>query len=217
MAQITAILNDMDGLLVNSEQLYLEANKVYFSQFGIDFTEAMHAKGTGRRFDQWMPILFPDIPQSGEEMLAGRNKIFFELAEQKLELLPGAQKYLEMVSRNFKNALVTSSRQDYLDIVFRKTGIHTCFDLVVDAQMVKNGKPNPECYLMAAQMLAVNPDECLVFEDAPSGVLAGKAAGMKVVNIPSPFVKGSSELKKADFHLDNISEVTLEWIQKKCG
>lgn len=214
MAQIKAILNDMDGLLVNSEQLYLEANKEYFKQFGIEFTADMHARGTGRRFDQWMPTLFPDIPLSGEEMLAGRNKIFFELAEQKLELLPGAQKYLEMISRNFKNALVTSSRQDYLDIVFRKTGVHTCFDLIVSAQMVKEGKPDPECYLMAARMLAMTPDECLVFEDAPSGVLAGKAAGMKVVNIPSPYVINSPDLHKADYRLNNISEATLEWIQK---
>lgn len=207
----------MDGLLVNSEQLYLEANQEYFKQFGIEFTAAMHAQGTGRRFDQWMPTLFPDISLSGEEMLAGRNKIFFKLAEEKLELLSGAREYLEMVSRNFKNALVTSSRLDYLDIVFRKTGIHTCFDLVVDAQMVKQGKPNPECYLMAAEMLGVNPEECLVFEDAPSGVLSGKAAGMQVVNIPSPHVKDSPDLERADFHLSSIKEATLEWLQELCG
>lgn len=210
---ISTILNDLDGLLVNSEQLYLEANQEYFKQFGIDFTAAMHAKGTGRRFDQWMPTLFPDIPLSGEEMLEGRNEVFFKLAEENLELLPGAKDYLEMVSRNFKNALVTSSRKDYLDIVFRKTGIHTCFDLVVDAQMVKQGKPNPECYLLAASMLAVSPEECLVFEDAPSGVLAGKAAGMRVLNIPSPYVKESPELRSADFHLESIEDVSLGYIQ----
>lgn len=145
--------------------------------------------------------------------MAGRNKVFFKLAEEKLELLPGVREYLETVSRNFKNALVTSSRLDYLDIVFRKTGIHTCFDLIVDAQMVKHGKPDPECYLMAAQMLGVEPAECLVFEDAPSGVLAGKAAGMRVVNIPSPYVKGDPDLKKADFHFESIQDITLDWLE----
>ena len=150
---------------------------------------------------------------SGEEILVERNKIFFELAEQKLALLPGVQDYLEMVSHNFTNALVTSSRQDYLDIVFRKTGIHTCFDLIIDGSMVQHGKPDPEGYVMAARMLDVEPRNCLVFEDAPSGVLSGKAADIQVVNIPSPYVRGDSALKKADFHFTSMEEVTLEWVQ----
>jgi beta-phosphoglucomutase len=139
--------------------------------------------------------------------------MFFALAEEKLALLPGALAYLQMASRNFVNALVTSSRQDYLDIVFRKTGIHTCFDLVIDGSMVRQGKPDPECYLMAARMLDVDPKDCLVFEDAPSGVLAGKAAGMRVVNIPSPYVTGDLDLSKADFHLSSLSQAALPWIE----
>jgi len=213
MTQIRAILNDMDGMLVNSEQLYLEANKIYFKKLNLEFTRDMHQQGTGRKFDKWIPTLFPNIPLTGEEILAERNKVFFQLAEEKLELLPGAREYLEMVSHNFTNALVTSSRRDYLDIVFRKTGIHTCFDLIIDASMVKEGKPDPECYLLAAQMLDVDPNQCLVFEDAPSGVLAGKAARMKVVNIPSLYVIGDSDLKQADFHFDSFKEISLEWIQ----
>jgi HAD superfamily hydrolase (TIGR01509 family) len=213
MAQIKAILNDMDGLLVNSERLYLEANQQYFKQFGLEFTAKMHGRGAGRKFDKWIPIVFPDLPVSGEQALVERNKLFFKLVEQKLVLLPGAMEYLQMVSHNFANALVTSSRQDYLDIVFRKTGIHTCFDLVVNASMVKQGKPDPECYQLAAQMLGVMPQECLVFEDAPSGVLAGKAAGMRVVNIPSQYVKNDPDLMQADFHFETIKDVTLDWIQ----
>jgi HAD superfamily hydrolase (TIGR01509 family) len=214
MTRITAILNDMDGMLVNSEQLYLEANQLYFKQFGINFTAEMHAQGTGRKFDVWMPTFFPELHITGEGMLAGRNIEFFKLAEKHLELLPGVKEYLEMVSKNFKNALVTSSRPDYLDIVFRKTGIHTCFDLVVDASMVQTGKPDPECYLMAAKMLDVDPSECLVFEDAPAGVMAGKAAGMKVVNIPSPYVVANSDLLQADYRFDDIRNIDLSWISQ---
>ncbi len=210
---VSAVLNDMDGLLVNSEQLYLEANQAYFKQFGLTFTPEMHGRGAGRKFDKWIPTVFPDLPVSGEDVLRQRNDIFFKLAEEKLELLPGALEYLKMVSKNFINALVTSSGKDYLDIVFRKTGIHTCFDLVVDASMVVQGKPDPECYLIASKMLNVSPDQCLVFEDAPSGVIAGKAAGMKVVNIPSPYVTGSKDLEKADYHLLSIEDASLEYIR----
>lgn len=212
MTKIKAILNDMDGMLVNSEQLYLEANQIYFKKFNKEFTAEMHAQGTGRKFDKWIKTIFPNIPLTGEQVLTERNVVFFELAEQKLELLPGVREYLEMVSKNFQNALVTSSRPDYLEVVFRKTGIHTCFDLVIDGTMVEHGKPDPECYTMAAQMLDVDPEECLVFEDAPTGVISGKAAGMMVVNVPSPYVLNSPGLKSADYKFDSISEVNLEWI-----
>jgi HAD superfamily hydrolase (TIGR01509 family) len=211
--KITAVLNDLDGLLVNSEQLYLEANQIYFKKFGKDFTAAMHGRGAGRKFDVWIKTVYPDLSLSGEQILNERNEVFFELAEEKLALLPGVREYLEMASRNFKNALVTSSRQDYLDIVFRKTGIHTCFDLIIDGSMVQRGKPDPEGYLIAARELGEEPENCLVFEDAPSGVLSGKAAGMRVVNIPSPYVKDDPDLKRADFHFDSMEDVSLEWIR----
>jgi mannitol-1-/sugar-/sorbitol-6-/2-deoxyglucose-6-phosphatase len=213
MPLVAAVLNDLDGLLVNSEQLYLEANQRYFKQFNLEFTADMHRQGTGRKFDQWIKTVFPAIPLSGSEILARRNEIFFQLAEQKLALLPGAQEYLDMVSHHFVNALVTSSQQDYLDVVFRKTGIHTCFDLVIDGAMVQTGKPDPECYLLAARTLAVDPQQCLVFEDAPSGVQAGKAAGMRVVTIPSPFVTKDPALAQADFRLSSLTEVTVDWIK----
>lgn len=213
MSRIKAVLIDLDGLLVNSEHLYLEANIIYFRRLNKKFTVEMHRQGTGKKFDIWIRTIFPDINKSGEEILEGRNAIFFELAEERLELLPGALEFLNIVSVNFKNALVTSSRQDYLDIVYRRTGINTCFDVVVDGSMVKNGKPEPESYLLAAERLDVDKKSCLVFEDSPAGVKAGLAASMLVVNIPSQFVKGDRLLNKASYKFSSLSEVKLNWIK----
>lgn len=213
MSRVTTILNDLDGLLINSEQVYLEANQIYFKKFGMTFTALMHGQGAGRKFDTWIKTVFPGIPLSGEQILRERNEVFFTLAEQKIALLPGVQTYLEMVSNNFKNALVTSSRRDYLDIVFRKTKIGHYFDLIVDGGMVHRGKPDPEGYMIAAKGLAELPENCLVFEDAPSGVIAGKAAGMRVVNIPSPFVLDDPELRQADFHFKSMENISETWIR----
>jgi beta-phosphoglucomutase-like phosphatase (HAD superfamily) len=76
--------------------------------------------------------------------------------------------------------------------------------------MVNHGKPDPECYVIAAERLGFTPDECLVFEDAPTGILAGVNAGMKVIAIPSPYVKGDEAFKQASLVVDDCNEITLE-------
>lgn len=208
-----AVLNDLDGLLVNSEKLYLEANQHYFRKYNLDFTEEMHRIGTGQKFDKWIKTVVK-LDKSGEEILHERNLVFYELVKLKLQLNSGAEEYLKLVSRNFKNGLVTSSRQDYLDLVYQITGIYSTFDFTVTGEMVENGKPNPECYFLAAKTLGVEPEDCVVFEDSPSGVLAGKSAGMKVVAVPSLYVRGHEAFKKADLVINDLSEVTVEMINR---
>ncbi len=92
-----AALVDLDGLLINSEELYLEANKIYFKrEFNFEFTEDLHRAGTGRRFEDWIKTII-DTNKSGEEILQERNQVYFDLAEEKLKLMPGARGLLEML------------------------------------------------------------------------------------------------------------------------
>lgn len=206
-----AALIDIDGFLINSEHLYLEANKRYFKQFNFEFTEELHRQGTGKKFNKWITTVFP-TDKSGEEILKERNVVFFDLARKKLELLDGAKELLEMLHKNFKTALVTSTERSYIDLIFEKTGIAGYFDILVTGDMVSHGKPNPECYNLAAQKLGVTASECLVFEDAPSGILAGKNANMKIVAVPSPYVKGDEAFQKADVVVDTLRDINLEKI-----
>ncbi|MBI2027967.1 MAG: HAD family phosphatase [Candidatus Levybacteria bacterium] len=208
-----AALVDMDGFLINSEHLYLEANKIYFRKFDFDFTEELHRQGTGKKFNKWITTVFP-TDKSGEEILKERNLVFMDLVQQKLELLDGARDLLIMLHKNFKTALVTSTERSYVDVVFEKTKIGEHFDALVTGDMVSHGKPDPECYLIAAQKLGVSSEECVVFEDAPSGILAGKNAGMKVIAVPSPYVKGDETFRKADVVVDTLREITMEKIIK---
>jgi HAD superfamily hydrolase (TIGR01509 family) len=208
---IKAALIDMDGFLINSEHLYLEANKIYFKQFNFEFTEELHRQGTGKKFNKWITTVFP-TDKSGEEILKERNVVFRELVQEKLELLDGARELLIVLHKNFKTALVTSTERNYVDMVFEKTKIGEYFDLLITGDMVSHGKPDPECYLIAAQKLGVSVEECVVFEDAPSGILSGKNAGMKVIAVPSPYVKGDEAFQKADVVVDTLQEITLEKI-----
>ncbi len=208
---IKAALIDMDGFLINSEHLYLEANKIYFKQFNFEFTEELHRQGTGKKFNKWITTVFP-TDKSGEEILKERNVVFMGLVREKLELLDGARELLILLRKNFKTALVTSTERGYVDVVFEKTKIGEYFDLLITGDMVSHGKPDPECYLIAAQKLGVSVEECVVFEDAPSGILSGKNAGMKVIAVPSPYVKGDDAFQKADVVVDTLQEITLEKI-----
>ncbi|MBI4086011.1 MAG: HAD family phosphatase [Candidatus Liptonbacteria bacterium] len=208
---IKAALIDMDGFLINSEHLYLEANKIYFKQFNFEFTEELHRQGTGKKFNKWITTVFP-TDKSGEEILKERNVVFMELVREKLELLNGARELLMLLRKNFKTALVTSTERGYVDVVFEKTKIGKYFELLITGDMVSHGKPDPECYLIAAQKLGVSVEECVVFEDAPSGILSGKNAGMKVIAVPSPYVKGDEAFQKADVVVDTLQEITLEKI-----
>lgn len=209
---VKATLIDLDGFLVNSEELYLEANKLYFDPLGMRFTEKHHREGTGRRFEEWIKTVV-NIDKSGEEILKERNLIFFKLVKTKLRLLPGARNFLNEMKQNFKTALVTSSKKDYVDLVFDITKIQDFFDLVITGELPKKGKPDPDCYLLAAKKLNVKTSECVVFEDAPNGVLAGKNAGMRVVAIPSKYVEKDPTFEKADLVLSSFSELSLEKIR----
>lgn len=206
---VKAALIDMDGFLINSEELYLEANRIYFKKFNFKFTKDLHRQGTGRKFDKWIKTVVP-IDKSGEVILRERNVIFSELVKQKLKLLPGAKELLELLHKNFKTALVTSTTGDYVDQVFEKTKIAGYFDIQITGDMVSHGKPDPECYLIAAERLGVTAPECIVFEDAPNGILAGKNAGMKIVSVPSPFVKGDDVFKQANLVVGDLQDITLE-------
>jgi len=212
---IKAALIDLDGFLVNSEELYLEANQIYFKKFNFNFTEDLHRQRTGQKFAEWIKTVV-SIDKTGEEILKERDIILFNLVRKKLKLLPGAKAFLDKIHKILKTALVTSSKQDYVNLVFQITNIKKYFDVVVTGEIVKHGKPDPECYLYAAKLLGISSSECVVFEDAPSGVLAGKNASMKVIAVPSQFVKGDVEFFKADLVLNNLSEAALEaekWLE----
>jgi len=212
---IKAALIDLDGFLVNSEELYLEANQIYFKKFNFNFTEDLHRQGTGQKFVEWIKTVV-SIDKSGEEILKERDVVLFDLVRKKLKLLPGAKAFLDKIHKILKTALVTSSKQDYVNLVFQITKIKEYFDVVVTGEMIKHGKPDPQCYLYAAKLLGILPPECVVFEDAPNGVLAGKNASMRVIAVPSQFVKGDVEFFKADLVLNNLSEAALEaekWLE----
>lgn len=219
MSEFKAALIDLDGFLITSEEIFLEANRIYFKQFGIDnFTEEMHRAGIGKKSELEMRgyidrgLIKADV--TPKQLVQERDQVYMELAPEKLKLAPGALEFLEKVKINRKTALVTSSLNGYVDFIFDLFDISKFFDVVVTGDMVADGKPNPAPYLVAAEKLGVKPLECVVFEDAPAGVLSGKAAGMRVIAVPNRFVKGDKVFEEADEVFRSLVDVE-RWLEEQ--
>jgi mannitol-1-/sugar-/sorbitol-6-/2-deoxyglucose-6-phosphatase len=184
-----AAIFDMDGTLVDSEAYWRQAEREVFGAVGIDITDAMAtitAPMTPRQVtEHWYrhrPWPDPDFAR----MEAAVVQRVAEQFHQGCEPLPGAREILERcASLGWRIALASNSPAVLCHLALERLGLTSRFDVVVSADDVERGKPDPAIYLLAAERLGVRADECLVFEDSVTGARAALAAGMRVVAIPS--------------------------------
>lgn len=193
MPKITHLIYDFDGLLLNTEPIYCRVNEMIAARYGKSFTRSHHRMIMGRQAVDCAEILVRelDLPLTVEEHLAARNELIFDLLPEAMPM-PGA---VEMTQRFYrlgvKQAIATSSAKVTFDL---KTKNHQdwlkIFDVIVlgDDPAVRLSKPAPDSFLVAAKRLEAVPEDCLVFEDAPAGVKAAKAAGMAVVAVPASYM-----------------------------
>ncbi|MEL6937697.1 MAG: HAD-IA family hydrolase [Cyanobacteria bacterium J06598_1] len=188
--QITHLIYDFDGLLLNTEPIYCEVNRIIASRYGKTFTPEIHQKIMGRQALDCAQILVRelDLPLSAQEHLAARNEIIFDLLPQ-AKPMPGA---MEMTRRFYQAGVPQAIATSSASVTFYKKVLHysdwlKCFEVIVlgDDAAVKQSKPAPDSFVVAAQRLGANPAHCLVLEDAPAGIKGAKAAGMWAVAVPA--------------------------------
>jgi len=188
---ISCLIYDMDGLLLDTEGIYTEVTQQIVGEYGKVFDWSVKEKIIGRRSIQAAEIIVEslDLPISPQDYLDSRKDVLLEKFKD-TEALPGAK---EMTTHFFKlgipQALATSSSSPMFEAKFEKhKKWFSQFTQIVrgDDPELKEGKPAPDIFLLAAKRLGVDPAECLVFEDAPTGTEAALAAGMSVVVVPDP-------------------------------
>ena len=181
----------MDGLLLDTEGIYTEVTQQIVGEYGKVFDWSVKEKIIGRRSIQAAEIIVEslDLPISPQDYLDSRKDVLLEKFKD-TEALPGAK---EMTTHFFKlgipQALATSSSSPMFEAKFEKhKKWFSQFTQIVrgDDPELKEGKPAPDIFLLAANRVGVDPAECLVFEDAPTGTEAALAAGMPVVVVPDP-------------------------------
>lgn len=185
---LEAAVFDMDGVLVDSEPLWQEAEIEVFGTVGVELSRAMCEETMGLRIDEavahWhrrTPWDGPSQPEIADRVVAG---VAARIAERG-EPLPGVREALDACRRRgLRLALASSSPMPLIGAVLERFDLAGTFEVVVSADGEPYGKPHPGIYLTAADRLAVAPTACVAIEDSLNGVIAAKAARMRAVAIP---------------------------------
>ncbi len=178
-----AFIFDMDGVLVDSEPHHIILEKRLFNDLGIDISDEEHLSYMGKPADRlWSEIkqnkgLKNSLKELTEKHREAAGRYFEEF--YKMEPEEGLVDLLEELKRkNLPLAVASSSTKNIIDVILQKTGLKPYFDVVVSAEDVEKGKPAPDIFLRAAELLGVKPEKCVVIEDSQNGIKAAKASGM---------------------------------------
>jgi beta-phosphoglucomutase len=215
---IRACIFDLDGVIVDTAHYHYLAWKRLANELGIDLSPEDNEKLKGVSRMHSLEIILKmagiSLSEHDREVLANRkNSWFVDYLERMApeEIFPGVKDLIrQLKSKGLKVGLASSSKN--AQTVLQLLHINELFDVVVDGTMITHSKPHPEIFLLAASKLQSPPDECLVFEDAESGVEAAIAAGMKCVGIGSPKQLGKATkviAKTGDFKLSSLQELEI--------
>jgi len=215
MAEGLALIFDMDGVIVDSNPLHRESWAQFNSRYGVTTTEAMHRRMYGRRNDEIVRDFFgAGLPP--EEVAArgkAKEELYREMMAARVEefLVPGIRQFLER-HRDTPMGLASNAEPENVTLVLDRAALRPYFRAVVDGHQVRNPKPHPEVYLRAAELLQVEPANCIVFEDSPAGVAAGVAAGMRVIGLSTTY----GNLPGTYITIDNFLCTDLDpWLQSQ--
>jgi len=211
VAKIKALLFDLDGVIVSTEKNHFEAWQQTANKLGISFTEHDNEALKGvNRVDSLRKILsLGDIAISEQEfevLLTYKNEVYLASISSLSfsDVLPGVMDLLKCAkAKGIKVGLGSSSKNALM--ILERLGIKSWFDVLIDGNGVTKPKPDPEVFLNGAKSLGLLPSECLVFEDALSGVKAAKDGGFIAIGVGNPMLKGI-----ADVYLNELTEFRLD-------
>ncbi len=215
---LRATLFDMDGLLIDSEILWHRAEVEIFGSLGVPIARSGERSTKGMYVNQVVTYWFERYPWAGPsrddvvELLLSRVG---ELVETNGRLLPGALRAIDLTSERGPVALASSTPLNLIKRCLRAFDLESRFTSVHSAEFEPYGKPHPGVFLSAAASLGIEPDRCLVFEDSAAGVLAGKAASMTVVAVPTPEDRTQAAMALADLLLASLEDLTPDWLDSR--
>ncbi len=179
------VIFDLDGVLVDSEALHVEAWRALFARLGIEVSDEEYAQGVGMADVDWLRWLVArrglqaDIASWREE----KRALFQRILAADTRPFPGVAELVRRLRPDFRLAVASNSWRQNIETVLERLGLRDSFDALVGADDVTRHKPHPEAYQVAAARLGLPPAACVVIEDSPLGIQAAKAAGMRCIGI----------------------------------
>jgi beta-phosphoglucomutase len=213
---IKACIFDLDGVIVDTAHYHFLAWQKLASELKVNFTldDNERLKGVSRMESLAIILQLGDLTfddATKERLAAKKNAWFVDYINAMTpdEIYPGVRDLLKSMRTAGQRIALASSSKNALTVV-AKINIKEEFDAIVDGNMIQNTKPNPEIFLLAADMLKMRPSDCLVFEDAEAGVEAALRAKMKCIGVGSPLHLGKANLVfpyTADFKIDLLNSL----------
>ena len=210
---IEAVVFDLDGLLLDTEELWDEARRQIAEERGGRWRPEAQRAMMGMSSPEWSRYMHdvigvPDPPDRISEEVVER---LAELYRRELPLVDGAIEAVRRIGDRWPLGIASSSNRPLIDLFLELTGTRELFEATVSSEEVAGGKPAPDVYLEAASRLGVPPDRCAAIEDSENGIRSAAAAGMHVVAIPNSVFPPSREaLSLAEAVLDSLAELTPE-------
>ncbi len=215
--KIQAILFDLDGTLVDTEPAAAIAMKSCFSRWNIQLSHEDATYITGRTWASAFDYLFKkytlpvSFEQASQEMMAA----YRAAVQTELLLVPGGAQAVTALAAKWPLALVSGSNRQEIFYALDRLQVKNHFRFVLGAEDYQHGKPSPEGFLKAMQMLGVRPENVLIFEDSHAGIAAARAAGAWVIAI-SCTNHFQQDTSAAHHHIPDLSAVNVEWVEKWC-
>jgi HAD superfamily hydrolase (TIGR01509 family) len=207
-----AVVFDLDGVLLESEQVWSAAKRKVSLEHGGTWSDAAEVDMLGMNSAEWAAYMRDELALAMEpqeisarvaEQLAARYR-------ERLPLIEGADAAVRLLAARFPLGLASSSNRDSIDLVLELTGWKRCFAATTSSEEVPAGKPAPDVYLETARRLEADPAACVAVEDSGVGIRAARAAGLRVIAIPNrAYPPEPDVLRTADVVLDSILELPV--------
>ncbi|MBD2293480.1 hexitol phosphatase HxpB [Anabaena sphaerica FACHB-251] len=216
--QDVAVIFDMDGLLINSEPFWCNAEVEVLNELGVPLQLSMCNQTMGLRVDEVVSYWYAKFPWTAVSQSEVAERIVHRVSELVAttgQPMPGAVEIIQLCQQmHLPLALATSSPILLIEAVLNRLGLQDVFDVVSSAQTEEFGKPHPAVYLTTAHRLGVQPQKCVAFEDSIRGIVSAKAASMRCIAVPAVEDRKDPRFAIADVTLDSLAQINESWLKE---
>jgi beta-phosphoglucomutase-like phosphatase (HAD superfamily) len=212
-----AVIFDLDGVLLDSEQRWNEAKEALVRERGGTWKDEAPTVMMGMSSPEWSAYLRDDlaVPMDVGEISREVVRRMEDGYREGLPLLPGAEAAVRVLAGRWPLGLASSSNREIIDLVLSLAPFGETFGVALSSEEVARGKPAPDVYLEAASRLGVAPERCVAIEDSSNGIRAGVAAGMAVIAVPNPhYPPATDALELAARVVEGVGDVTPELVER---
>jgi HAD superfamily hydrolase (TIGR01509 family) len=212
-ASIRAVVFDLDGVIIDSEEVWEEVRRGYVAEYGRRFRPDSQDRMMGMSTPEWSRHLADEVgvPRTPEQVAADVLGRMAERYRSRLPLIPGSVAAVRRLGERFPLALASSSARILIDQVLATAGLTDAFAVTLSTEEVPRGKPAPDVYLAAADKLGFDPAECAAVEDSSNGLRSAAAAGLAVVAVPhGVYPPAPDALASASLVVPSIDRLTAD-------